>query len=206
MMKQSNLWRGLCCFFALLLCLTSFGAGLAFHREGDVNLYLGTLPPVQAATEDTTYFGSAYASKDEMRAALKEYLIQDQIEGSVLLRNENSALPIDPAASVTLFGFAAATPVYHGGSGGPSNTGINLYDALKEEGVKVNETVYNAIVAAGGNRTKTGLIGEIAASAYAGAESSFAQYKDAAIYVMSRYGGEEPFILFCLIHTTAPVK
>ena len=191
MMKQSNLWRGLCCFFALLLCLTSFGAGLAFHREGDVNLYLGTLPPVQAATEDTTYFGSAYASKDEMRAALKDYLIQDQIEGSVLLRNENSALPIDPAASVTLFGFAAANPVYHGGSGGPSNTGINLYDALKEEGIKVNETVYNAITAAGGNRTKTGLIGEISASAYAGTESSFAQYKDAAIYVMSRYGGEE---------------
>lgn len=190
-MKKSNLWRGLTALFALLLCLTSFGAGLAFHREGDVNLFLGTLPPVQAATDDTTYFASSYASKDEMRAALKDYLINDQIEGSVLLRNENSALPLDPSAKVTLFGFAAATPVYHGGSGGPANAGINLYDALKEEGVAVNETVYNAIVAAGGTRTKTGLIGEIAASAYKGTESSFASYNDAAIYVMSRYGGEE---------------
>jgi beta-glucosidase len=190
-MKKSNLWRGLTALFALLLCLTSFGAGLAFHREGDVNLFLGTLPPVQAATDDTTYFASSYASKDEMRAALKDYLINDQIEGSVLLRNENNALPLDPSAKVTLFGFAAATPVYHGGSGGPANAGINLYDALKEEGVAVNETVYNAIVAAGGTRTKTGLIGEIAASAYSGTESSFASYNDAAIYVMSRYGGEE---------------
>jgi len=72
---------------------------------------------------------------DEMRAALKEYLIQSQEEGSVLLRNEGNALPLAADASVTLFGFAAATPVYHGGSGGPPNTGINLYDALKEAGV-----------------------------------------------------------------------
>ncbi len=190
-MKQSNLWRGLTALFALILCLTSFGAGLAFHREGDVNLFLGTLPPVQAATDDTTYFASSYASKDEMREALKAYQIENQEEGSVLLRNENNALPLDPSAKVTLFGFAAATPVYHGGSGGPANSGINLYDALKEEGVAVNETVYSAIVAAGGTRTKTGLIGEIAASAYKGTESSFASYNDAAIYVMSRYGGEE---------------
>ena len=189
MLKRSNLWRGLTALFALLLCLTSFGAALAFHREGDVNLYLGTLPPVQQATDDTTYFGSSYSSKDEMRTALESYLIEDQEEGSVLLRNENNALPIAANANVTLFGFAAATPVYHGGSGGPSNTGINLYDALKQEGVGVNETVYNAIKAAGGTRTKTGLIGEISASTYDA--SAFAGYKDAAIYVMSRYGGEE---------------
>ena len=47
MLKRSNLWRGLTALFALLLCLTSFGAALAFHREGDVNLYLGTLTPVR---------------------------------------------------------------------------------------------------------------------------------------------------------------
>ena len=126
-----------------------------------------------------------------MRAALKEYLIQSQEEGSVLLRNEGNALPLAADASVTLFGFAAATPVYHGGSGGPPNTGINLYDALKEAGVRVNETVYNAIKNTPSERTKTGLIGEIPASSYAGTESSFAEYGDAAIYVMSRYGGEE---------------
>ncbi len=51
MLRKSNLWRGLCAMFALLLCLTSFGAGLAFHREGDVNLFLGTLPPVHDLVE-----------------------------------------------------------------------------------------------------------------------------------------------------------
>ena len=191
-MRKSNLWRGICTVLALLLCLTTFGTNLAFHREGDVNLFLGTLPPAVSVTDDTNYYKSDYSSMEEMRAAQKAYLIESQEEGSVLLRNINNALPLSETASVTLFGFAAATPVYHGGSGGPANTGINLYDALKEAGVKVNETVYNAIVAAGGNRTKTGLIGEIPVSAYAGTESSYASdYNNAAIYVMSRFGGEE---------------
>ena len=193
-MKISNLWRGLTALLALVLCLTTFGTSLAFTREGDVNLFLGTLPPALAVTDDTNYYPSDYASMDEMRAALKAYLIESQEEGSVLLRNENNALPLSASASVTLFGFAAATPAYHGGSGGPPSTGINLYDALKEEGVKVNETVYNAITNTStdpNRRTKTGIIGEIPASSYNGTESSFANYGDAAIYVMSRFGGEE---------------
>lgn len=190
-MKKANLWRGLTALFTLLFTLTMFGQSLAFHREGDVNLFLGTLPPAMEVSDDTNYYPSSYASKDEMRDALRAHLIEAQEEGSVLLRNENKALPLSGSASVTLFGFAAASPVYHGGSGGPANTGVNLYEALKDAGVNVNETVYNAIVAAGGTRTKTGLIGEIPASAYAGTESSFAAYSDAAIYVMSRFGGEE---------------
>ena len=191
-MKKPYIWRGLCTLLVLVLSLTMFGQSLAFTREGDVNLFLGTLPPAVQVTGDTNYYPSSYASMDEMRAALKDHLIESQEEGSVLLRNENGALPLAPNASVTLFGFAAATPVYHGGSGGPPNEGINLYDAMKEEGFQVNETVYNAIVAANGSRTKTGLIGEIPASAYAGTEGSYASsYNDAAIYVMSRFGGEE---------------
>ena len=191
-MKNKNLWRGLCTLLVLVFSLTRFGQSLAFTREGDVNLFLGTLPPAVQATDDTNYYKSDYASMDEMRAAQKDYLIQSQEEGSVLLRNENNALPLAAGAGVTLFGYAAATPVYHGGSGGPPNEGVNLYDAMKEEGFQVNETVYNAIVAAGGVRTKTGLIGEIPASAYAGTESSYAGgYNDAAVYVMSRFGGEE---------------
>ena len=190
-MKKTNFWRGMTALFTLLFALAMFGQALAFHREGDVNLFLGTLPPVMEVSDDTNYYPSSFASKDEMRSALQAHLIQAQEEGSVLLRNENGALPLTGGESVTLFGFAAASPVYHGGSGGPSNSGVNLYEALKEAGVNVNETVYNAIVAAGGTRTKTGIIGEIPVSAYQGTESSFASYGDAAIYVMSRFGGEE---------------
>lgn len=191
-MRSKNLWRGLCTLLVLVFSLTMFGQSLAFTREGDINLFLGTLPPAIQATGDTNYYASEYNSMDEMRAALKEHVIQAQQEGSVLLRNEDNALPLSSTARVTLFGYATATPVYHGGSGGPPNTGINLYDAMKDEGFLVNETVYQAIVAAKSSRTKTGLIGEIPVSAYAGTESSYASGdQDAAIFVMSRFGGEE---------------
>ena len=190
-MKKSNIWRGLTALLSLVLCLTSFGTALAFTREGDVNLFLGTLPPAQSVTDDTNYYPSAYSTKEEMREDLRKHIIETQEEGSVLLRNENNALPISSSSSVTLFGYSAVTPVYHGGSGGPGNTGTNLYDALKEAGVKINDTVYSAIANATSSRTKTGLIGEVPASTYSGTESSFSDYSDAAIYVMSRYGGEE---------------
>ena len=61
-MKNSNLWRGLAAMLALLLCLTSFGTSLAFHREGDVNLFLGTMPPALSVTDDTNYFKSDFES------------------------------------------------------------------------------------------------------------------------------------------------
>ena len=64
-MKKSNIWRGLTALLSLVLCLTSFGTALAFTREGDVNLFLGTLPPAQSVTDDTNYYPSAYSTKEE---------------------------------------------------------------------------------------------------------------------------------------------
>lgn len=109
-MKRSNIWRGMTALLAVILCLTAFGTGLAFERRGDVNNFLGTLPPKQAVTADTDYCPSRFASK-EMEAALTDYMVESQIEGSVLLRSENDALPLSASARVTLFGFAAATPL-----------------------------------------------------------------------------------------------
>ena len=80
-MGKSNLWRGMTALLALIVCLTSFGTSLAFTREGDVNLFLGTLPPAVAVTDDTNYYKSSYASMDEMRQAQQDYLIESQIEG-----------------------------------------------------------------------------------------------------------------------------
>lgn len=80
-MKKKNLWRGLCVTMVLIFSLTMFGQSLAFTREGDINLFLGTMPPTIQATDDTTYIKSDYASMDEMRADLEAYLLQSQIEG-----------------------------------------------------------------------------------------------------------------------------
>ena len=64
-MKKTYIWRGLCTLLVLVFSLTMFGQSLAFTREGDVNLFLGTLPPAVQVTGDTNYYPSSYASMDE---------------------------------------------------------------------------------------------------------------------------------------------
>ena len=53
-MKKTYIWRGLCTLLVLVFSLTMFGQSLAFTREGDVNLFLGTLPSKSPATPTTT--------------------------------------------------------------------------------------------------------------------------------------------------------
>ena len=192
MLKNHKLWAGLTSVLVLLLALAIFLGNLAFVRAGDVNLFLGIVPPAADVTDDTNYFPSDYKNKEEMRAALKEYLIDSQIQGSVLLKNEANALPLASGAKVTLFGSGSVKPVYHGGSGGPATyTATNLFDALKAEGIKVNDAVYNKLKTEKTDYFKTGNIGEVPVSAYDSVKSSFSEYSDAAIFVMRRFGGEE---------------
>ena len=190
-MKNYALWKGLTAILILVFCLVVFFSNLAFVRVGDVNRVLGVEPPTVEITEDTTYYPSDFDSREEMTAALAEHVVRVQEEGSVLLKNEANALPLASGASVTLFGSGAANSVFHGGSGGPVNAGVTLYDALRTAGFTVNDAVYDVIESGDNAFGKTGDIGELDVSAYSSVRSSFADYSDAAIVVLRRYGGEE---------------
>ncbi|MCR5079641.1 MAG: glycoside hydrolase family 3 C-terminal domain-containing protein, partial [Bacilli bacterium] len=69
-----------------------------------------------------------------------------------------------------------------------TNTGYSLYNSLKDEGFEINDTVYNKIKEVG-YRAKNKDIAEVDPSIYSA--SDIGDYKDAAIMVISRYGGEE---------------
>ena len=182
-MKKSSLFKGLTGSFGLLLPLAIVLSALAFSREGDINNKLG----ISASKAEQTSFSSPYSTREALRAAEEEYEIRAMAEGSVLLRNENNALPL-AKKKVTLFGNASVNPSYHGGSGGPSNTGVDLYTALKKENFSINETVYKKIKDAGVTRGN-GNIGEVDPAIYS--SSDIGDYKDAAIVTICRYGGEE---------------
>ena len=184
-MNKRNLFKGLGATFASLVSITTFMSVLAFDREADINRFFN----ITAGSGE----GSKYASVEKMHEAEKEYFIQTVEEGSVLLRNENHALPLADEAkrNVTLFGNASVTSVFHGGSGGPTNTGKTLHDALKDEGFNINETVFEKTKKNANERNLKrgdGHIDEVDASIYQ--EGDFANYKDAAIVVLARYGGE----------------
>jgi len=186
-MKKANTFKGLAATFGSLAAVCLFMTALAWDRAGDINLKLG----VNKGNSDAASVGaypSAFGSRDEMLEAESKYTIQCEEEGSVLLKN-NGALPFsNEIKNVTLFGYASVNPAYHGGSGGPANTGTSLYDALKGAGYNINDTVFNAIK--NGQTLKRGNkeIAEAPVSVYKA--SDMAGYKDAAIVTICRYGGE----------------
>ena len=188
-MSKSTVFRGLSAAALLVFSLTMFGRQAAFDNEGQVSLALG------GAKGDGV--GSSFSNVTEMREAERKVEIQTEAEGSVLFFNNNAALPLKKNPRVTLFGYAAANPIFKGTSGGSDTTknmqsATTLDKALKSHGVEYNETIFNALAEANIVRGK-GNIGQEEVSFYTDAlKASYANdYNDAAIVVFSRLGGEQ---------------
>ena len=191
-MDKKRLLGGLGVTIVSLSIIASFGTKLAYDREGDVNLALKITAPTIEGDGNTKYFKSDYESKEAMYDALKQYNIKAQVEGTVLLKNKDNALPLKATDKVTLLGKASTNPVYHGGSGGPINyQSKSLVDVIKEGGYSLNEEVSNAVKNVKVDHDKFGNIGEVDVTTYNGVSTSFASYDDAAIIVLKRFGGEE---------------
>ncbi len=156
-----------------------------------------------AEDEDTEYYKSDYSTLSELRTAGKETATEVLAEGMVLLKNDNDALPLAEGSSVSLVGVTAYDPVY----GGTGSGTISVSDAddfvtsLTNAGFSVNpdlEAVYTSEDWAqykrsvdGSFGTTTLLINEAPWTVVdEAAGSSFAQYGDAAIFVVGRVGGE----------------
>lgn len=184
--------------------------------EGTVNQALGiaTSKVVNESGDagDTTYYESEYG---ELNADNLQKLIADtyaesvteQEEGSVLLKNENQALPLSQdETKVTLFGHAVAQPLYKSNSAGSKGYEgeycIDLYTALADAGFSINDTLYDAYkksstsrssgVAAFGQEQTDWALGEEEISFYTEELQNSWQddYNDVAIVMLSREGGE----------------
>ncbi|WP_236029149.1 beta-glucosidase [Bifidobacterium miconisargentati] len=225
MMKGQSrlLWRGLTSVAATLLVFGVCGTQTALTYTGTINSALGTSTTKivnNGDAGDTDYYKSSYGDLNaenlqKLIADTYDEAVQEQEEGSVLLRNENNALPMK-AGSVTLFGHAVVQPVYD--PGGANSTAaeheeytIDLKEALETAGFKVNDTLYQAYkkskttrvasnnLQVAGGPTSTGEpsdppeLGEEPSSFYTNDLQSSWQndYNDAAIVMLAREGGED---------------
>lgn len=127
-------------------------------------------------------------------------------EGTVLLKNENGALPLQKGASVSVFGKNAGDLVISGSGSATSNAALetkSIYDSLTEAGFRYNPDLkkfYENDNLSGEGRTANPKIensgnvtlstGETPVEAYTSVRESYAAYSDAAIVVFSRIGGE----------------
>jgi len=149
------------------------------------------------------------------RAAHRQ-TISEVEEGAVLFRNESNALPLRQGARITLFGRASINPTLRTSSIGTTEhsrgtSRVHLHDALATEGFVVNPRVTSAKMRNLGYRDirwqrNTLLLNgnmsqfELPLNFYteglgSGADAiplteSFASYNDAAIMVLTRFGGE----------------
>lgn len=216
-MRRNRLWTGLASACSFLLVTSILGMNCMMSYQGTVNNALGILTsrvenPEGVSAEDTTYFESEYG---ELNAENLQKLISDtykesvleQEEGSVLLKNDNGALPLaEDERSITLFGHATAQPLYKANSAGSSGYegeyNIDLYTALKDAGFEINDTLYNAYaesdtkrssgVASFGREATEWALGEEDISFYTDEirQSWEDSYNDVAIVMLSREGGE----------------
>ncbi len=201
----------------LLVCMTE----AAWRNSGTINAHLNVQTSRIETREggedaDTAYYKSAYGdtaqgngnttatllTKDNLEKLLadeKAFCIEEQIDGSVLLQNDNGALPLEKGSKVTLLGHAVAQPVYKPASGGgfvDRTRVISLHDALADEGFSINETVFQAYGETNSQRdhgynVNTFALGEEPASFYTDElKTTFSAYGDAAIIMFAREGGE----------------
>ena len=157
----------------------------------------------ESADWDTDYYQADYADIDEVDAASLELVEEIGAGGIVLAKNDAAALPLTAGAKVTMFGRAAADPVY-GGSGSGSvdtNSAINARLGLENAGFEVNDAVYASIEAFAAENPRgyiemdkpeisTYNIGEMPVAGYEAQESTFSQFADAAVVFIGRPGGE----------------
>ena len=106
---KKGLLRGLAGITASLCAMLMVGSNYAEGRSAFINARLGTssvkLVETGDGSENKYHFKSEFETLTDVVNAKKDLAVQIASEGSVLLKNANAALPMDPAAEkVTVWG------------------------------------------------------------------------------------------------------
>lgn len=133
--------RGLTAVMASLFVISSIGYEIADANRSQVDSFLGTSSYEIDVTGSR--FPKDYDTPEKMMAAAKEMAIKQGREGFVLMKNDNSALPIASGKTIALFGAAAYKPYMQ--SAGDLKAGNddrkNLDEALVDLGYTLDPTM-----------------------------------------------------------------
>lgn len=159
------------------------------------------------------YYPKHTSSKEEAFEKSRELALDIEEQGAALLKNENGTLPLLPSErKISVFGSASVNMVYGGTGSGQGNRewNVDLYAALEQEGFEINPSLHLFYLQKYKEGYKRGegtdmngsycghkgkqdygySVNEVEKDAYKDVEDSFREYKDAAIVVFSRSGGE----------------
>ena len=150
---KRRLWRGLATTTASLLALSLSATSIVDSFRTDIDKFLGT-QSTQMVTEngsaDDYTFQSDYSSTTELLDAIEDLGERMSEEGTVLLKNENGALPLteEETQQISLLGFSSYYPVQGGdmGSSLTENEGtdadtVDMVEAFTAKGFAINPTL-----------------------------------------------------------------
>ncbi|WP_407271890.1 glycoside hydrolase family 3 C-terminal domain-containing protein [Radiobacillus sp. PE A8.2] len=196
---------------AVLLGIMLVGTTIATENAPAINSSLNT-PTFKWTNDgdsgkDYEYYPSKFKNIADLKKAGQELVEKVMGEGAVLLKNQNNALPLNSdERSVSLFSISSVDPAYGGSGSGhvDASSAPTFKQAFERENLlDVNDTLWDWYSASeqaqykrqsgstGPGVTGIKVIGEAPWSEVDEANgSSFTQFGDAAIVVLTRVGGE----------------
>lgn len=119
---STKIFRGLTMFFAMLLVLSIAMASIMEYYRSSLDENTDALSSQVVVDSDSGEwsYGTQFTSVADAVAGLKDFAIREAAESFVLLKNEDSALPLTGSKpKVTLFGLRSYA-AYYGSTGGGS--------------------------------------------------------------------------------------
>lgn len=176
----------------------------ASRYENLISVYLN-MPNekiIEAEDEVSEHFTSDFKNEKERQKYLQSISTEIEAEGAVLLENDGT-LPFENVTNITLLGQDSVDPVYGGGGAGSVDTSLvkDLYSGLEQAGFQTNPVIREFYTkGAGADYRKTFpdamgegkfAVNEAPLSLFTQeVKDSFKDYKDAAVVVLGRSGGE----------------
>lgn len=155
MSRKRNLWRGLTTLTASLLTVSVAAGPVVDSYRTDIDKFLGTKSSAMvtdSTDEDLYTHKSDYSSTTELLDSIEDLGERMSEEGTVLLKNENNALPLskDETQKLSLLGFSSYYPVQGGDMGSSLNENkgtdadtVDFVEALDAKGFKINEDLHD---------------------------------------------------------------
>lgn len=165
-------------FVAILLAILLIGENIAMGYEGWINGFLDCETSIRVddsanETPDVMYYKPSFSrwrwrlnsegkyefeqewNTEPMYDYLRKISSDVNAEGTVLLKNENNALPLSEGAKISLYGISQIAGKYittgEGSGSHAANTSDSIVSRLITNGVEYNQELYNAYEVASAN-------------------------------------------------------
>ncbi len=151
-MAKGRAWRGLATAMASITALSAAAQVTSNNWAPKINSMLNTNNYITLKTGDSPasmgdHFRSEFSSLAEMQEEQRSLSVQIGSEGTVLLKNENDALPLDKGSEkVTLWGLHTYMPILGGMMGSTAMVNFEvgqpqygIVPAMQESGFDVNQ-------------------------------------------------------------------